>query len=252
MVQANERAAANLADARSFREQFLTGQSSPPSHRLAFAAATERLRHPIEIETRRAPYRRALEEGRSELDVDIGEGPAGHAFEHARRYADGADLAVRRARDQNDPATATIRAARYRHAHRTFRVLVDAIYDDEITWPDDVAELRALRADTIQTLKSAWNIDPHHLAVELTAPATDVLDNLHAYRDEDEVDDRDLAEFVGALHYAKRYANGILGLTETVVETIATVYPVPVESARPPTQNRPTRPHRTPVSLSTR
>lgn len=222
MVQAHERAAANLADGRTFQDRFLAGQTSPPSHRLTFAAAADRLRHPAEFETHREPYDSALDVGRSELEVDIGNGPAGRAFEHARRNANRAERDVRRARDQNDPATATIQAARYRHAHSTFRVVVDAIHDDEISWPDDVAGLRTLRTDTIQALESAWNTEPRHLAVELTAHATGVLRYLRPHREQDDVDDHDLAEFVGALHYAKRYADGIPDLTRTVVDAITT------------------------------
>lgn len=220
MVQAHERAAANLADGRAFRDRFLADQTSSPSHRLTFAAATERLRHPVETETRREPYDRALEEGRSELDVDIGRGPAGRAFQHARRYAKGADRAVRRARDQNDPATATIRAGRYRHTHHTFRATVDAIYDGDISWPEDVAGLRRLRADTIQALETAWNTEPRHLAVELTTIAADVLGHASPRRHHDAVEDHDLADYVGTLHYVKRYANGVPDLTRTVVDAI--------------------------------
>lgn len=222
MVQAHERAAANLADARAFRDRFLADETHAPSHRLTFADAAEGLRHSFEIETRREPYNRALERGRSELDVDLGDGPAAHAFEHARQNAKGAEHSLRRARDRNDPATATIQAARYRHASRTFRAVVDAIYDEDVTWPDEVAGLQRLRADAEQALETAWNTDPQPLAVELTAHATGALSHLGPRRDEHDVDERDLAEFVGAIHYATRYASGIPDLTQTVVDAITT------------------------------
>lgn len=226
MVAAHERAAANLADARAYREQFLSEQNNPPSHRLSFAAATRRLRDPAEIRAHREPYDSALENGPSELDVDIGHGPAGRVFQHARRYAMGAQRAARRARDQNNPATGTLQAARYRHAHRTFRRTVDAIRAGDITWPDDVTELRRLRADTVQALETAWDTDPQHLAVELSRHATDVLGHARPRRlgdtadEQARVDDHDLADFVGALHYAKRYAGGVPDLTRTVVDVI--------------------------------
>lgn len=226
MVEAHERAAANLADARTFREQFLAGEANPPSRRLPFAAATERLRDPVEIRVSREPYDSALEKGPDALDVDIGSGPAGRAFQHARRYAMGAQRALRRARDQNNAATGTLQAARYRHAHHTFRETVDAIQAGDITWPQDVAGLRRLREDTIAALETAWDTDPKHLAVELTRQATDVLGHARPRRFDDTadehptVDDHDLADFVGTLHYAKRYADGVPDLTRTVVDTI--------------------------------
>lgn len=226
MVEAHERSEANLADAKAFREQYLSEQPDPPSHRLSFVAATERLRDPVEIRVSREPYDSALEKGPDALDVDIGRGPAGRAFQHARRYAMGAQRALRRARDQNEPATGTLQAARYRHAHRTFRETVDAILAGDISWPEDAAETRRLREDTIAAIETAWDTDPTHLAVELSRHATDVLGHARPRRFRDTadeqrtVDDHDLADFVGTLHYAKRYADGVPDLTRTVVDAI--------------------------------
>lgn len=219
MLEAHERAAACLADARTIREAYL-GQSDPPAWRLTFAAATTRLAHPVGLETRREPYESALEDGANALSVSLSSGPASRAFQHARRRAVGARRATEQARTRRDPATATILAARYRHSHRTFAAVVDAVEAGDLDWPADIDALRSLRTATIQSLETAWGTEPRPLAVELAAEAFWMLEGLPPRRDQDELDDRDLAEYVGTLHYAKRYADGIPAMVGRVVDAI--------------------------------
>lgn len=217
MIQEHEYASANLADARAFRSQYLDTQSNPPSNRLRFAAATERLHHPIGLGTHRGPYEGALAEGADALDVNFDHGPAARAFEHAREAAKFSDQDVDRARTRNDPATAVLEAGRYRHAHRVFRDVVDAIRADQITWPTDIAAFRRLRSDTIQRLEDAWAAELPHLSTELVKHAAGLLREVPYGRDgHEQLDAHDLAEYVGTLHYVKRYAEGIPGLSRDV------------------------------------
>lgn len=220
MVREHERAAANLEDARMFRDRFIDDQSAPSTNRLAFAATSRELRREARAEAHRGSYGPALEDGRSALDANLARGPAGTAFEHARNTARYADRAVERATERNDPATAILRATHQRHAMATFRDVVDAIRGDELTWPEDASELRELRSTTTQAIQTAWSTSPEPLAVELTTHAVGLLRELTHYHDEHELDEYDLARYVGTLNYARQYAQGVPERTSEVVHAL--------------------------------
>lgn len=222
MLRDHEGGAASLADARSVRTQYLSGQSEPPSQRLRFVATSERLFRSQRFERPSDEYQQALEEGPAALDVALEQGPDAAAFESARRYARHGDRIVREAWEKHEPADATVRAARYRLTRPVFRETVDAILANEITWPDDVSGLRELRAETIEVLEDAWSTDPRPLAVELTATPVDVLGSVAPHR-YDSIDEGDIARYVGTLHHVKRLAARIPNLTQTVEDTLEAV-----------------------------
>lgn len=226
LIRGHETAAATLGDARALRTRYLADQSSPPSQRLRFVATSRRLFRSFLVGRRPDTYDEALEEGREALDLSLEHGPDAAAFESARRYAMHGDRLVRRAWRENDPAEATFQAARIRMTRPAFRETVDAIRERDVTWPDDVDGLRALRTETLDRLEAAWQAAPRPLAVELSTVPLDVLGSVAPRRYERhdfEVDDHDVAEYVGTLHHAKRLAARIPDVAATVEETLEAV-----------------------------
>lgn len=220
MVRAHERAEATLEDARAIRTHFLATQSDHRPWRLPFAHAMTAL---DETRVERPPdrYERALEEGPSALDVDLEHGPAAAAFEQARRAAT-FDREVRAARDQHDPATGVLAAAHTRRARRAFRTTADAITRGTVDWPADLASIRALRDETVDALTTAWTTTPRPLGVALTRHPLGLLTEFSQYYHDRDVDAHDLARYVGTLHYARHYLDGVPAHVDTVSDAITT------------------------------
>jgi hypothetical protein len=223
LIRDHETATATLGDARALRSRYLADQSAPPSQRLRFVATSKRLFRSFIIERRPDTYEDALEEGREALGLSLEHGPDAAAFQSARRYAMQGDRIVREAWQQNDPAEATFRAARIRITRPAFRETVDAILEREVTLPGDVEGLRALRSETVDRLQEAWCAEPRPIAVELSAIPLDILGAVSPRRYERynaDLDDHDIAEYVGTLHHAKRVATLIPQVATLVDETL--------------------------------